>query len=156
VAEPSRAGGGSAPPRPEDGATTPRPESSGAGPDARATSEVVASTIAHLQAMVVKEIELAKLEVKEVATDKAIAVGTMLAAAVLGLFILAFVGVTAAKALGLVLPEWAAWLIVTVVYALIAGVLVAIGIRRAKRPVMEETKAAFEESKEWAKGQVNR
>jgi hypothetical protein len=149
VAEPSQPSGGSVPPRPED-------TIAGPAADVRTTSEVVASAIAHVQAMVAKEIELAKLEVKEAATDKAIAAGTMIGAGVLGLFILAFVGVTGAKALELVLPAWLAWLIVTLVYTLVAGVLVAVGISRAKRPVMEQTRAAFEESKEWAKGQVNR
>lgn len=148
MAEPSQPGG-TVPPRPEDTVAGP-------AADVRTTSEVVASAIAHVQAMAVKEIELAKLEVKEAATDKAVAAGTMLGGAVLGLFILAFVGVTGAKALELVLPAWLAWLIVTLLYTLVAGILVAVGIRRARRPVMAQTKAAFEESKEWAKGQVGR
>lgn len=133
-----------------DGAVTDTPG------DPRDTSEVVTSALAHVQALASKEIELAKLEFKEFATDKAIAAGTMAGAAVLGLFILAFVGVTAAKALDLVVAEWLAWLIVTLVYTLIAGILVAVGINKFKRPVMERTKADVETTKAWAKEQVNR
>jgi hypothetical protein len=126
------------------------------GADARGTSEVVTSVVAHLQALVSKEIELAKLEAKQVLTDKAIAAGTIAGAALLGLFILGFVGVTGAKALELVVAPWLAWLIVTLVYTLLAGVLVAVGIRKAKRPVMDQTKAEAETTKAWAKEQVNR
>lgn len=128
----------------------------GASADPRDTSEVVTSALAHVQALASKQIELAKLEFQEFATDKAIAAGTIAAAAVLGLFILGFVGVTAAKALDLVLAEWLAWLIVTLVYTLIAGILVAVGVKKAKRPIMERTKADVETTKAWAKEQVNR
>jgi len=130
--------------------------STAVGADARGTSEVVTSVVAHLQALVSKEVELAKLEAKQVLTDKAIAAGTIAGAALLGLFILGFVGVTGAKALELVVAPWLAWLIVTLVYTLLAGILVAVGIRKAKRPVMDQTKAEAETTKAWAKEQVNR
>jgi protein-S-isoprenylcysteine O-methyltransferase Ste14 len=130
--------------------------STAVGMDPRDTTEVVTSVVARLQALVTKEIELAKLEAKQVITDKAIAAGTMAGAALLGLFILGFVGVTAAKALDLVVAEWLAWLIVTLIYTLLAGILAAVGIRKAKRPVMDQTKAEVETTKAWAKEQVNR
>lgn len=144
-------------PETELSASGPPPGTSTAvGADARDTSEVVTSVVAHLQALVSKEFELAKLEAKQVLTDKAIAAGTMAGAALLGLFILGFVGVTGAKALELVVAEWLAWLIVTLIYTLVAGILVAVGIRKAKRPVMDQTKAEVETTKAWAKEQVNR
>jgi hypothetical protein len=142
--------------QPSAGGTPPGTPRPAAGVDARDTSEVVTSAVAHLQALVTKEIELAKLEAKQVVTDKAIAAGTMAGAALLGLFILGFVGVTGAKALELVVAPWLAWLIVTLVYTLVAGILVAVGIRKAKRPVMDQTKAEVETTKAWAKEQVNR
>lgn len=132
----------------------PDPDRPTGSPDDRPTSEVLASTVAHVQALVSKEVELAKLEVQQVATEKAIAVGTILAAAVLGQFILAFVGVTGAKALELVVAPWLAWLIVTGVYTLLAVVLVLVGVRYAKRPVMEQTTRTAQESVAWAKRQV--
>jgi uncharacterized integral membrane protein len=142
------------------GDTTDRsaPSARTVGPaDPRATSEVMASAIANGQALVLKEIELAKLEMKRIATEKATAAGLAVAGAVLGLFILAFVGVTGAKALQLVVAEWLAWLIITLIYTLIAGILLAVAARFAGRPATpERTKETAEETVEWAKGQVQR
>jgi hypothetical protein len=125
--------------------------------DPRSTSEVLRSVVANTQALVKKEIELAKLEVTEIVTARAIAVGMFVGAAVLGLFILGFVGVTGAKALSLVLPEWAAWLIVTVIYTLVAGILAAVGARKLQHPpnTPERTKRNYEETVEWAKQRVD-
>jgi hypothetical protein len=124
--------------------------------DPRSTGEVLRSVVANVQALVKKEIELAKLEVTEIITARAIAIGMFLGAAVLGLFILAFVGVTGAKALALVLPEWAAWLIVTGIYTLVAAILAFVGVRKLQSPpnVPERTKANYEETVEWAKRRV--
>lgn len=123
--------------------------------DARATSEIVASLIANLRALVTKEIELAKLEVQRIVTEKAIALGAGLAAALFALFILAFAGVTAAKALELVVAPWLAWLIVTGAYTLITGTLLTIAIVLARRSfVPERTKQDVQETVSWAKGQV--
>jgi hypothetical protein len=141
-----------------DGPDRSSPSARTAGPaDPRATSEVMASAIANGQALVLKEIELAKLEMKRIATEKATAVGLAVGGAVLGLFILAFVGVTGAKALQLVVAEWLAWLIITLIYTLIAGILLAVAARFAGRPATpERTKETAEETVEWAKGQVQR
>jgi hypothetical protein len=121
--------------------------------DPRSTSEVLTSLVANVQALVKKELELAKLEITEIVTARAIAVGMFVGAAVLGLFILGFVGVTGAKALSLVLPEWAAWLIVTGVYTLVAAILAAVGVRKLKHPPNkpERTMQAYEQTVEWAK-----
>jgi hypothetical protein len=126
------------------------------GLDPRSTTEVLTSLVANVQALVKKEIELAKLEITDIVTARAIAVGMFLGAAVLGLFILGFVGVTGAKALALVLPEWAAWLIVTGIYTLVAGILAAIGARKLKTPPNkpERTIKNYEETVEWAKRRV--
>jgi hypothetical protein len=124
--------------------------------DPRSTGEVLTSVVANVQALVKKEIELAKLEVTEIVTARLTAVGMFVGAAVLGLFILAFVGVTGAKALALVLPEWAAWLIVTGIYTLLAGILAFVGVRKLQSPpnVPERTKQNYEETVEWAKQRV--
>jgi hypothetical protein len=124
--------------------------------DPRSTTEVLTSLVANVQALVKKEIELAKLEITDIVTARLTAVGMFVGVAVLGLFILGFVGVTGAKALALVLPEWAAWLIVTGIYALVAGILAFIGIRKMKSPpnVPERTKQNVEETVEWAKQRV--
>ncbi len=124
--------------------------------DDRETSEVLTSLFANGQALVTKEFELAKLELTEVVRDKAIAVGLMVGAALFGLFLLGFIGVTVAVALSIVLPPWAAWLIVTVAYLLIAVVLVLVAVQLFKRPAFARTKASIDELRAWAKGQVGR
>lgn len=128
---------------------------SGAPPgDDRATSEVLTSLVANGQALVKKEVELAKLELQDVVRDKAMAAGLSVVAAVFGLFVLAFVGVTGAAALSLVLAEWLAWLIVTVIYTLVVLIALLIALRKLKRPAFVRTKASIEETRDWAKGQV--
>lgn len=124
--------------------------------DPRETSEVLTSLVANGQALVAKEFELAKHELTEVVRDKAIAVGLMVGAAIFGLLLLGFIGVTAAVALSLVLPAWAAWLIVTTIHLLIAVVLVLVAVKLLQRPAFARTKASIEELKAWAKGQVQR
>ncbi|GGI09267.1 phage holin family protein [Egicoccus halophilus] len=139
------AAGGSPPPR--------RPDRDD---DPRATSEVLRNLTANGQALVTKEIELAKLEITEIVVARVTAVGMFVGAGVFGLFILGFVGVTGAKALELVLPEWAAWLIVTGVYVLLAAILGMIGVRKLKKPsnTPERTKTSVEETVAWAKQKV--
>lgn len=147
-------------------ATGPGPEGAppappGLGPqddDERSTTEVLRSLGEHGQALVRKEIELAKLEITEILVARAVALASALAGAVLGLFILAFAGVTGAKALTLVLSEWAAWLIITGVYALVAVIALLVAKRKATHPpnAPERTKADVERTIEWLKGQVQR
>ena len=123
------------------GATAARP-STGAG-SARGTGQardeptlgaLLASASRDLTGLVHSEIELAKTELKsEVST--AIKGGVMFgAAAVLGG--LAVVLLSHAAAWGLFaagLPAWAGFLIVAVVYLLLAGVLALIGLRAVKK-----------------------
>lgn len=139
--------------------TTPSPEGS-AGPgtsDDRDTSEVIASLIVHGQGLVKTELELAKLEIKRIVTEKAIAVGLTVFGAVLGLFILAFIGVTGANALMLVVEPWLAWLIVTGIYILVAVILLLVAVRLFKRSVVpEHAKTELETTKTWASEQVGR
>lgn len=128
-----------------------------AASDERATSEVLASLLANGQGLLKTEIELAKLELQRIATEKAIAVGLVLGGALLGLFILAFVGVTGAYALMLVVAPWLAWLIITAIYTLIAVILLLVAVRYFKRPVKpEQTMAELDRTKTWASEQVGR
>ena len=139
--------------------TTPPPEGA-AGPgasDDRDTSEVIASLLAHGQGLIKTELELAKLELKRIVTEKAIAVGLVVFAAVLGLCILAFIGVTGATALMLVVAPWLAWLIVTGIYILVAVILLLVAVKLFKRPVVpEHTTAELATTKTWASEQVGR
>jgi hypothetical protein len=125
--------------------------------DDRSTSEVVASLITNFQGLIKTEIELAKLEIKDIVKDKAIGIALALAGALFGLYVLAFVGVTAANAFMLVVAPWLAWLIVTGIYTLIAVVLLLIAKKLLSKPVVPETtKNELDVTKDWAKGQVQR
>lgn len=123
--------------------------------DDRATSEVLASLVTNTQGLVKTEIELAKLEITGIIKEKAVGIGLAVGGALLGLYILGFVGVTAANALMLVLLPWAAWLIVTGIYTLIAVILLLLAKRMLSRPAIPETtKGELERTKDWAKNQV--
>lgn len=129
--------------------------------DPRSTGEVLQSLSTSTQALVKKELELAKLEITAMLQARAIGVALLAVAGLLGLYVLGFAGVTGARALENVVSAWLAWLIVTLVYATVAGILVAVAIGRFKQPPSspERSKQAFEETRDWAQqraGQVTR
>ncbi len=125
--------------------------------DDRSTSEVVASLVTNLQGLVKTEVELAKLEITGIVKDKALGIALALAGALFGLYILAFIGVTGANAFMLVVSPWLAWLIITGIYTLIAGVLLLVAKRLLSKPVVPETtKHEIDVTKDWAKDQVQR
>lgn len=123
--------------------------------DDRPTSEVVASLVTNLQGLVKTEVELAKLEVKDIVKDKAVGIGLAVAGALFGLYILAFIGVTGANAFMLIVSPWLAWLIITGIYTLIAVVLLLVAKRLLSKPVVPQaTKNEIDVTKDWAKDQV--
>lgn len=132
----------------------PRPPIGDLPVDDRPNSEVVTSLLANGQALIAKEIELAKHELREMVREKALAIGLAAAAALLFLFVLGFVGVTGAVALSLVLPAWAAWLIVTGIYLLGAVIAILIALRLLKRPAFTQTKDSIDQLRSWVKQQV--
>ena len=76
-----------------------------------------------------KQIELAKQEIGEMVGTRAKAIGRLRAAAVLGLFVIGFLGMAGAEALDLVLPRWAAMLIVAAVFGVLAAVAIVVVAR---------------------------
>ncbi len=126
-------------------------------PDERPTAEVLRSLVANGQELAKKELELAKLELKEIVTARLIALALVVAAAMVAPFILAFAGVTGAKALEAVLAPWLAWLIVTAAYALVALLLVAIAYGLTKRPPnkLVRARASVDDTVGWAKQRLS-
>lgn len=138
--------------------------SAGAGPSTppprgvRPLGTVIASAVDGVRTLVRKHVELARVEMTEAAAVRAKGIGMMVAAGVFGVFALVFLGTSASAALDLVLPRWAANLIVAVVFVAIAGVLVLVG-RRAMRTAPSGTARTQEMLKEdarWAKQQLGR
>jgi MFS family permease len=136
---------------------TPSPTPS-AGDGDRGTRSLVGSIVADVSTLITKQVELAKQEIGEMVSTRAQAVGVFAAAAVLGLFVIGFLGLTAAEALDLVLPRWAAMLIVAVVFSILAAiaVLVARGRMRSAAAKPELTQRSLKEDVEWAKRQLTR
>jgi uncharacterized membrane protein len=119
---------------------------------------VVASTVNGFRTLFRQQVELAKLEATEAAAVRAKGVGMMAGAGVVGLYAVGFLAAAGAAGLAVVLPVWAAILIVAALLVLIAGILVAVGrgaIRTAPAPV-ERTRESLKEDARWARQQIAR
>jgi hypothetical protein len=95
----------------------------------------------HARRLVSLELELARAELKRKVGSIALGIGLAVGAAVFGLLGIALLVATAAAALTLVLPVWAAILVVGGAALLIAGVLALVGMRALRRgtpPVPEQ------------------
>jgi hypothetical protein len=80
----------------------------------------------------------------------------MAAAALACVLLLIFGSLTAAAAIAIVLPAWAAALIVAGAWLLVAGVCVVVGRAQMRRQALVETKRTLREEVEWAKAHVRR
>jgi membrane protein len=124
----------------------------------RGTGPLLRSIAADISTLVSKQIELAKQEIGEMVGTRAKAVGVFGAAAVLGLFVIGFLGMAGAEALDLVLPRWAAMLIVAGVFGVLAAVAIvaARGWLRSSATKPELTQESLKEDVRWAKQQLKR
>lgn len=120
--------------------------------DPRPTMDVVRSAVENAQALVKAEVDLAKAEVTEIVVARLKAVGSFVVVGVLGLFVLAFLGVTLAKGLEEAFAPWLAWLITTGAFLLIAVMLIFIGMGLLRHPpnALTRTKSSLEETRDWA------
>jgi YihY family inner membrane protein len=127
-------------------------------PGARSTGDLVRSIGTDTVSLVRKEMELAKQEVKEGMAARAKGGAAFGAAAVMGLYIVGFLGAAGAAALALVLPLWAALLIVAGVFILVALVAAMVGRSLMKGTSMtpERAKENLKEDVKWARAQLKR
>ena len=100
-----------------------------------------ASTLARL------ELELALLEVKRKVAALGVGIGMAVAAGIFGLFALGFALAAGAAALALVLPMWAALLIVFGLLALLATILLLVGLSALKKGAPPVPEQAIHEAK---------
>jgi hypothetical protein len=121
-------------------------------------AEVVRNIATDVSLLVRQQIELAKQEFGQAARARALGVGAFVAAGVLLLFVVGFLGITGAAALALVVPEWAANLIVAAAFAVLATVAVLVGRRALRTPTdpAGRTKETIREDVQWAKRQLRR
>ena len=124
----------------------------------RPIGTVVASAVGGLRTLIRQHAELAKIEVSEAASVRAQGAGMFAAAGVVGMYAIGFAGAAAAAGLAVVLPVWAAILIVTVLLLIVAGVLVLIGRRtlRTAPPPGVRTRETLKEDARWAQQQISR
>jgi hypothetical protein len=123
----------------------------------RPIGAVVSSIVAGGRTLFQKHVELAKIEAAEAAGVRAKGAGLMGAAGVLGLFAFGFIALSGSAALDLVLPLWAAYLIIAIVIGVIGWVLVLAGRRAIKTaPTPELSQAMLKEDARWAKRQLAR
>ena len=119
--------------------------------------ELLRSIGTDLSLLIRQQVALAKEEVRGIAAEKATGGALLAAAAVFALFVLGFASLAGAAALDLVLPRWAALLIVAGIYLVLAVIAVVIGRNALAAPATpERTKQTVKEDLEWAKRKLQR
>lgn len=115
--------------------------------------ELVASATRDLSTLMRKEVELAKLEIKQDVVAAGKGAGMLGGAGFVSLLAVIFLGVAAAYGLaGLGLPLGIGFLLVAVGYLLVAGVLALLGKRNlGKISKPEQTLATLKDDASWAK-----
>ncbi len=122
----------------------------------RTAGEIVKDILASAQDIIRSEVRLAKAEV-QAETRKAVSAGTMLGTgAVVALYATGLLLAAATAALALVLPVWAAALIVGGALAAVAAGLISVGLSRWKlvHATPDKTIGDVKENVEWLKRQT--
>jgi hypothetical protein len=124
----------------------------------RPLGELFSDLTQSVQTLLRKEVELAKVEVKEQAT-RAGKAGAMLAGtAVMGFFALLLLSFAAAWGLAEGIPTWLAFLAVGLIYGVVAGLLLLVGKKKLEtvNPVPRQTVETLREDVEVAKSSLSR
>jgi len=130
----------------------------GDGAERRPIGQILTSVVGGFGILARKHVELAKIEAAEAVSVRGKGAGMMAGAAVVAMYAIGFLFAAGAAALALVVPVWAAILIVAVLMFLVAWVLVMLGrrtIKSAPAPA-ERTQEALKEDMRWAKQQIER
>jgi hypothetical protein len=125
--------------------------------DRRSIRELVDQLSNDVRGLVRAEVNVIRAELEEKMRRLAVGGGLIAAAGVLGLVVLGAATATAIIALANVLATWLAALIVTVVLAIVAGILLMIGlriVRRAVPPAPKESVDSIKEDVSWVKARA--
>jgi membrane protein len=122
------------------------------------TVQLVGRVAGDVGTLIRKEVELARQEITEGITARMKGAAAFAGSAVMGLFLLGFLAAAGAAALSLVMPSWAALLIVAGVFLLLALVAALFGRARMRSPSIapERARENIKEDVEWAKAQLRR
>lgn len=118
------------------------------------TGELVKQLAEETSLLVRQELQLAKAELTQQGKRAGIGIGELGGAGLVALYALGALTACFIAALALVLPVWAAALIVAAVYGAVAGVLALVGRRELKEnvpPRTPRTEQTVKEDIEWAK-----
>jgi uncharacterized membrane protein YqjE len=131
-------------------------ETNGARTDLRdhRTGELIKDLSGQISRLIRQEVELAKVEMTEKGKKLGASAGMFGGAAVAALLMLGSLTAFLIIVLALAMPWWAAALIVTVVWGVIAAVLALKGrdqMREMGKPVPEQTIETVKEDVEWLK-----
>jgi len=120
----------------------------------RPMTEVLRDIIGNMQEMVRSEVRLARVEIRE-ETAKMTRAGAMLAAGgVLAIIAGVFILVCIAQLLNLVMPAWAATLVIALVLGASAAVMISKGRGDLRVPTPDKTIENVKENIEWMKNQT--
>lgn len=134
---------------PKEPANLPTPQKS--------LGELFADLSTQISALVRQEVQLAKTEITAKVGGLAKGAAFLGVAAFMGIAAFFVLLLAAIYALSLVLPSWAAALIVAVVLLIIAGIAAFIGLgtlKKATPPLPEKTIETLKETPQWLKNQV--
>jgi uncharacterized membrane protein YqjE len=118
------------------------------------TGEIVKELAEEMSSLVRAELDLARAELTEKGKRAGIGLGELGAAGIVALYAVGALTACFIALLALVSPVWAAALVVTVVYAIIALVLYLVGRQQLQQgvpPTPERTQQTIKENIEWAK-----
>lgn len=116
-------------------------------------SDLVGRLTSDVSTLFRKELELAKVELRQEAKQAGMAAAKLGVAAVVGLIATLMLSWALAYLIGLVLPTWAGFAIVGAVYAIVAVVLGLSGKKQVSNvdPTPRQTVETLQEDKQWAK-----
>jgi hypothetical protein len=136
-----------------------RPNGVGAGSeDERPLGELFGEMTKSLQVLVRKELELAKVEMKDQASQAGKAAGLLVVAAVVGFIAAVLLSFAAVWGLAETIPTGLAFLAVGLIYVVVAGLLAVTGKKRiaAVNPVPRQAVDTLREDVEVAKSSLSR
>jgi uncharacterized membrane protein YqjE len=122
-------------------------------------SELVKQLSEQTSRLVQQEMELAKVELSAKAKEAGIGAGMLGGAGVFGLYALGALTATIIAALSLAMDTWLAALIVTVLWAAVAGVAALVGKSRLQKstpPIPEQSVESVKEDVQWTKTSAQR
>jgi uncharacterized membrane protein YqjE len=120
----------------------------------RPMTEVLKDIVGNVQEMVRSEVRLARVELRDETSKAARAAAMLAAGGVIGVIAALFVLVFIVQLLDLVMPDWAATLLVGVALGIAALVMISKGRARLHVPVPEKTIENVKENVEWMKNQT--